>query len=82
MKAFLAAGAAKRLYLERLPSCAPDLNPDEGGWNNLKSDELGNVCCHDLAALRNELRKTIARLRHKSHLIQSFFREAQLAIDV
>lgn len=82
VKAFLAAGAAKRLHLERLPGYAPDLNPDEGVWHYLKSVELGNVCCHDLAALRNELRKAIARLRHKSHLIQSFFREAQLPTDV
>ena len=82
VKAFLAAGATKRLHLERLPGYAPDLNPDEGVWHYLKSVELANVCCHDLAALRSELRKAIARLRHKSHLIQSFFRQAQLDVDV
>ena len=31
VKAFLAAEAAKRLHLERLPGYAPDLNPQEGG---------------------------------------------------
>jgi len=32
IKAFLADGAAERLWLERLPGYAPDLNPDEGIW--------------------------------------------------
>ena len=32
-KEFLAAGAAKRLHLERLPGYAPELNPQEGVWN-------------------------------------------------
>src|SRR2546421_6530700 len=33
IKEFLAAGAAARLNLERLPGYAPDLNPQEGVWN-------------------------------------------------
>ena len=33
VKAFLVAGAAKRLHLERLPGYAPELNPQEGVWN-------------------------------------------------
>jgi hypothetical protein len=32
IKAFLAAGGAARIQLERLPGSAPDLNPDEGIW--------------------------------------------------
>jgi hypothetical protein len=48
VKDFLAAGAAKRLHLERLPGYAPELNADEGVWNLLKRKELKNRCCHDL----------------------------------
>ena len=70
VKAFLADGAAERIYLERLPSYAPELNPDEGIWNYLKRVELKNVVCRDLAHLRNELRKAIALLRHKSTVIR------------
>jgi hypothetical protein len=33
IKAFLAAGAAERIWLERLSGYAPDLNPDEGIWH-------------------------------------------------
>lgn len=73
VKAFLTAGAAKRLHLERLPAYAPDLNPDEGVWNYLKHVELANVCCHKLDDLQLQLRKAIVRLRCKPHIIRSFF---------
>lgn len=82
VKQMLSDGAAKRLHLERLPGYAPDLNPDEGVWGYLKTVELANVCCHDLDELRHELRKAIARLRHKPNLIQSFFHQAHLDPDV
>jgi transposase len=45
----LARGAAKRVHLERWPGYAPDLNSDEGIWNDLKRVELKNRCCADLA---------------------------------
>lgn len=82
VKQFLNQGGAKRIYLERLPGYAPDLNPDEGVWGYLKSVEMGNLCCHDLGQLRYELRKAIARLRHKTDVLQSFFRQAHLDTDV
>jgi len=65
----------QRFYLTQLPSYSPDLNPDEGVWNYLKRVELKNVCCHDLPELRTELRKAVARLRHKKDIIQSFVRQ-------
>jgi transposase len=75
VKTFLREGGAARLYLAQLPSYAPDLNPDEGVWNYLKRVELRNVCCHHLAELRDQLRKAIARLRHKVSIIQGFTRQ-------
>jgi transposase len=39
IRAFLANGAAPRLHLERLPAYAPDLNPGEGLWQQLKGVE-------------------------------------------
>jgi transposase len=48
--------AGQRIWLERLPAYAPDLNPIEGIWHYLKHRELGNVCCYDQVELRAELR--------------------------
>jgi transposase len=70
VKDFLAAGAAERLHLERLPAYAPELNPDEGVWNLLKRGELTNRCCHDLDELRWELGLAIRRVRrHTDRLL-------------
>jgi transposase len=71
VKAFLAAGAAKRLHLERLPGYAPELNPQEGIWNLLKRRELKNRCCSNLSLLRGELIRAKERLRHRKEILQS-----------
>ena len=73
VKEFLAAGAANRLHLARLPAYAPELNADEGGWNLLKRSELKNRCCRDLDELRWELGLAIRRLRrHADRLVACF----------
>jgi len=76
IKEFLAAGAAKRLHLERLPGYAPDLNPQEGVWNVLKRRELKNVCCQNLSFLREALVRAKERLRHRREVLQSCVRHA------
>jgi transposase len=78
VKEFLANGAAQRLHLERLPAYAPELNPDEGLWQQLKGAELRNLCCFNLPHLRRELRDAVKRVRRKPRLITSFFRGAKL----
>ena len=78
VKEFLANGAAQRLHLERLPAYAPELNPDEGLWQQLKGVELRNLCCFHLPHLRRELRDAVKRVRRKPRLITSFFRGAKL----
>jgi transposase len=75
VKTFLAEGAAADIHLERLPAYAPELNPVEGVWHYLKHVELGNLCCVDLDELWYELRKAIARLRHKPHVIEGCVRQ-------
>jgi transposase len=78
IKEFLANGAALRLHLERLPAYAPELNPGEGLWAQLKGVELGNLCCFNIPQLRHELRAAVKRVRRKPRLITSFFQGAQL----
>ena len=69
-KDLLARGAARRLHLEQLAGSAPELNPVEGRWNDLKRRELGNVCCPDLPALGQALRRAKERVRHKRHVLR------------
>lgn len=71
VQAFLAEGGAERLWLERLPSYAPELNPVEGIWRHLKRVHLRNVCCRTLRELRYELRLATANLRHKAQVLTS-----------
>jgi transposase len=60
----------QRIWLERLPSYAPELNAVEGIWHYAKHHDLGNVCCYDQEELRQELRWAWARLRHKHDVLQ------------
>lgn len=71
-----------KIWLEALPAYAPDLNPwDEGGWHHLKYVEMRNLVCRDLEELHEEFHLAIARIRHKPHLIKSFFAQAGLPLE-
>jgi transposase len=78
IKEFLANGAAHRLHLERLPAYAPELNPGEGLWQQLKGVELRHLYCFTIPHLRGELRDAVKRVRRKPRLIRGFFRGAKL----
>jgi len=78
INACLADGAAPRLHRERLPACAPELNPGEGLWQQPKGVELRHLCCFNIPHLTHELRDAVKRVRRKPRLIQSFFRGAKL----
>ena len=75
---FLANGAARRLHLERLPAYAPELNPGEGLWQQLKGVELRHVCCVDIPHLRGELRDAVKRVRRKPRILKGCFQGAGL----
>jgi transposase len=75
---FHANGAAQRLYLERLPPYAPELNPGEGIWAYLKGTELRNLCGFGVPHLRRELRDAVKRVRRKPRVIKSCFQGAGL----
>jgi transposase len=75
---FLVNGTAQRIRVERLPAYAPDLNPGEGLWQQLKGVELRNVCCLNLPHLRHELRDAVRRVRRKPRIIHGCFKGAGL----
>jgi transposase len=78
IKECLANGAAPRWHLERLPAYAPELNPGEGLWPQLKGVERRHVCGVNIPHLRVERRDAVKRVRRQPRRTQSFFRGAKL----
>jgi transposase len=70
---FLQTIAGRGVRVERLPAYAPDLNPVEGAWQQLKHVEMRNLIALDLEELHLNLHLAIGRLRQKPRLIFSFF---------
>lgn len=75
VRAFLGTEHGKRVHLEAFPAYAPDLNPKEGIWKQLKYVEMGNLCCATMAELRQALRLSVERLRHKEYVIRGCFQQ-------
>jgi len=70
----LHAWAATQPWLELayLPSYAPELDPVEGLWANLKGCELANRCCADRAELIATAQVGSIRVRRAPELLRSF----------
>lgn len=75
---YLDDGAAAWLRLEPLPGYAPELNPDEGIWRQLKRVELRNVSALALPALATAIKGALAHMLAQTELVLSFFRHAGL----
>ncbi len=50
------------LTVERLPSYAPELNPAEFVWGNVKGAELANLCPDDLGEVERGLHAGLRRV--------------------
>ena len=57
-----------------LPKCAPELNPDEQVWNELKNNEVGKRPIKNKSDLRTRLHSKLRSLQRKAKRMQSFFR--------
>lgn len=62
-----------------LPGYAPDLNPIETLWGNIKGQELANRCAHDLAELDTAVHGGMTRVRQSRTLPFSFLKHAGLS---
>jgi hypothetical protein len=60
------------LVIERLPAYAPDLNPVEGLWSNLKGIQLANLVTEHLSDLVTAARAGIDRIRRIPNLSYGF----------
>jgi len=68
------------VYVEWLPSYAPELNPVEQVWNHTKYSDLPNVAPPNLQELDLLVRSSIAQARGQQQLLRSFFRTAKLRL--
>ena len=72
MQAFLKR-QRRWLVVERLPGYAPDLNPVEQVWGNLKNGELANLCTDTIGEAEENRRPGTHphRVRHQTRLLVS-----------
>ena len=68
------------LTVERLPGYAPELNPVELVWGNVKGQELANLCADDLAGVGDALRTGMARIQKHPSLSFGFLRHTGLSL--
>ena len=78
MKEYL---ASQRAWLseERLPGYAPDLNPVEMLWGNIKGQELANRCSANLAEAAAAVNQGMTRVRQSQQLAFTFLDQAGLS---
>jgi putative transposase len=65
---------------ERLPGYAPELNPVESLWQNIKGQELANFCANNLGTAAARCRHGVRRVRHHASLLFSFLHHAGLSL--
>jgi hypothetical protein len=82
MQAFIAS-QRHWLVVERLPAYAPELNPVEGLWSNLKGKggELANLAVPTLGEVIEQAHRGVARVRGAPHLAYSFLRRTGLSVS-
>ena len=68
------------LSVERLPGYAPDLNPIENVWGNLKSQELANLCSQTIDQAADIAEGGLDRIGTDAALCFAFLRHAGLRL--
>ena len=66
--------------VERLPGYAPELNPVEGVWANLKGQEFANYAADTLDDLTQQARRGITRVRRRPRLLFAFLDRIGLSL--
>jgi hypothetical protein len=69
------------LTAERLPAYAPELNPVEGLWANLKGVELANLPTTSLAEVADATEQGIQRVCKHEDLVVGFLAHTGLTLD-
>jgi transposase len=76
----LEASRSPWLYVEWLPPYAPELDPVEYVWNQVKYCDLANFIPEDLAELHYQVDRMLTEYSHDPDRLHSFFDAAGLGI--
>lgn len=68
------------LTVIQMPSYAPDLNPVEGVWANMKNG-LGNLAARNIDHLTAIVRNRLKRIQYRLDLINGFLAQTGLTIE-
>jgi transposase len=68
------------LSVEPLPGYAPDINPIEHVWGNLKSSELANLCSDTIAEVADIAEDGLDRIGSDAPLCLAFLRHSGLRL--
>jgi transposase len=68
------------LSVEPLPGYAPDLNPIEQVWGNVKSQELANLCADTIDEVSHAAEDGLDRINGDAHLCFAFLRHTGLRL--
>ena len=68
------------LTVIQLPAYAPDLNPAEGAWANMKNG-LGNLAARNVDQLAAIVRNRLKRIQYRPGLIDGFLGQTGLTLE-
>jgi DDE superfamily endonuclease len=80
MRTFIAAHT-DWLTIVRLPAYAPELNPTEGVWANVKNG-LGNLAAHGIDHLATIVKNRLKRIQYRPDLINGFLTQTGLSLEL
>jgi transposase len=70
-----------RVWVERLPGYAPELNPIEYLWGYAKGNDLANFAPKELWELSRAARKAFARVRKVKRCLRAFWIQSNLNLE-
>ena len=70
-----------RVWVESLPAYAPELNPIEYLWGNVKGGELANFSPKDLWELSLEAKKALTKRRGRPKALRAFWIQTELELN-
>ena len=76
------ASLGGRLELHRLPTYAPDLNPDEFVWSHMKTNGVSKKPLLQNESLRNRVEEDLLKIKADRGLVCSFFRAPSVAYAI